>query len=142
MPGDADALRAQVAEIEARRREQLSAAADAVELKILQEKIKLAELEAKEGLVGRDIAAIFSPKTGAMVVVKTPAPVQYQKFQKKAIADKVDIPDLFELIHSCLVYPSKKEFESICDAAPGMLSSTIEALTTLNGAADSDAAGK
>ena len=141
-PDRVSALREQVAAIEKARDEKLAAAAAAVELRMLEEKVKLGELEAKHGLVGRDILPVFSPKTGAMVVVKTPEPVQFQKFQRKVIADKLDLPDVEELIRSCLVYPAKSDFQVICDEAPGMLSSVVNAVTALNGAAESDAASK
>jgi hypothetical protein len=138
-----DELREQVAAIETARREKLQAQADKVEGKMLEEKIKLADLETKEGILGRDIAAVFSPKSGEMVVVRTPAPVVFQRFQEKVLSPKaVSTADLYELIYACLVYPDKKSFQAICDAAPGMLSSAMNALQSLNGAANEDTAGK
>ncbi len=138
-----DDMRQQVAAIEAARREKLTARDEAVEMHRLQEQLKLPDLEAKEGLLGRDIEAVYSPKTGDMVVVRTPAPVVFQRFQEKVLGPKaVSTADLYELIYACLVYPDKKSFQAICDSAPGMLSSTMRALQSLNGAADEEMAGK
>lgn len=138
-----DEKRQQLAAIEAARREKLQARDEQIESKKLDEQLKLAEIEAKEGLLGRDIEAVFSPKTGDMVVVRTPAPVVFQRFQEKVLGPKaVSTADLYELIYACLVYPDKKTFQAVCDSAPGMLSSTMRAIQSLNGAADEDAAGK
>lgn len=138
-----DELREQLAAIEAERVQKTRARDEAIELRTLQEKIKLAEIESKEGLVGKDILAVFSPKTGDMVVVRTPAPVVYQRFQEKVLSGKpMTTADVYELIYACLVYPDKKAFQAVCDTAPGMLSSTMNAISALNGAAVEDTAGK
>ena len=136
-------MREKLAEIELVRSAKLKEFGDALEVKVLEEKLRLAELEAKEGLVGRDISAIFSSKTGEMVVVRTPKPVQVQKFQAKELSGQpTSIAEIYELIHACLVYPSKKDFERIVDGSPAMLGSALNAIGSLNGAANEAAAGK
>jgi hypothetical protein len=136
-------MREKLAQLEATRAERQREAAEAVELKMLEEKLKLGDIEAKEGLLGRDIAAVFSSKTGEMVVVRTPMPVQVQKMHAKDLSGQpTTVPEVLELVHSCLIYPSKKDFERICDVSPAMLMSAVNAIGSLNGAANEAAAGK
>lgn len=136
-------MKQKLAAVEASRAERLQEHRDAIALKVLEEKIVLADLEAKEGLVGRDIQAVFSSKTGAMVVVRTPKPVQVQAFQAKELSGlPTSMQEIFDLIHGCLVYPSKKDFERIVDASPAMVISALNAIGSLNGAANEVAAGK
>lgn len=137
-------LEEQLAEAREKRVEKSVAGEDARRLKRLQEELELVKIEASEGELDRDIKAIFSPKDGRMVVVRTPKPVVHQRFQEKILSDKKEVTtqDLYELIHSCLVYPSKKDFEAICDAAPGMLTSAANAVEALAGASKEGVAGK
>lgn len=116
---------------------------DARKLKQLQEEVRLLDFEATEGELDVDIKALFSPKDGSMIVVRTPKPVVHQRFQEKVLSDKpVTTRDLYDLIHASLVYPSKKDFEKICESAPGMLSSAANAVQELAGASKEGVAGK
>jgi len=138
-----EALEQRLAEGRQKRTERAKAADEALRRKQLEEELVLLDIEAKEGELDKDIKAIFSPKDGSMVVVKTPKPVVHQRFQEKVLSDKdVTTRDLYDLIHSSLVYPDKKTFEKICDAAPGMLASTANAVQFLAGASREGVAGK
>lgn len=112
-------------------------------LRMLQEELKLVEFEATEGILGKDIKALFSPRDGAMVVVRVPKPALFQRFQQKMLGNKgVSIVDLYDLVHGSLVYPGKAELEKICDATPGMLGAVATACVELAGSASDDLVGK
>jgi hypothetical protein len=112
-------------------------------LRMLQEEMKLVEFEATEGILGKDIKAIFSPRDGSMVVVRVPKPVIFQRFQQKMLGQKgVTVVDLYDLVHGSLVYPDKATLEKICDATPGMLGLVSTAVVDLAGSSSDDLVGK
>lgn len=141
MPGEDNTKRLE--DIEKKRAEKRAALRRAIDDKMTEEKLKLGELEDEHGLLGQDIEAVFSPKDGRMVVVRTPKPVVWNRFSKAINSSKpLTDEDTTALIYPCLVYPTKPEFEAIVSAAPGMLASTANACAKLAGGAREDAEGK
>jgi hypothetical protein len=113
------------------------AEADAArELRQLEGEIKLGELADTLGVRGRNWEAVFSPKTGDMVVVKAPSEVQWQKVSAKAFDDSLSLQDSLELVTSCLAFPTLQAFSAICEHTPGILGDASEAITALAGVRD------
>lgn len=136
-------LRRKVQASEVKRAEKARAADEAREGTELEERLLLVDLESKYGLLGHDIAALFSPKDGRMIVVKTPTAVAFQRFQERILSNKpLTSQHMIELIYPCLVHPEKAGYESIVDAAPGMMAAVANAITTLAGVARENAEGK
>lgn len=99
----------------------------------LEGEIKLAELDDTLGVRGRDYEAVFSPKTGDMVVVKAPLEVHWQKVSAKAFDETLSLRDSLELITNCLAYPDVPSFSKICEITPGILGLASDAITKLAG---------
>lgn len=102
----------------------------------LEGEIKLAELDETLGVRGRDYEAVFSPRTGDMVVVKAPLEVQWQKVSAKAFDDELSLKDSLELVASCLAYPDVPTFGKICEHTPAIIADAQEAITALAGVRD------
>jgi hypothetical protein len=126
----------------AARVERQKADEQARKIRMLQEETKLVELEATEGVLGRDIKAIFSPKDGSMIVVRTPPQAVLEAFNAKQLGKGPTVADLYDLIRRSLVYPDRAAMEKIFASAPGMLTSTADAVAALGGSATEDTAGK
>lgn len=111
-----------------------TAAAEAeLERRTLEGEIKLAELDDQLGVRGRDYEAVFSAKTGDMVVVKAPLEVHWQKVSAKAFDDTLSLKDSLELITSCLAFPDLPGFSKICEHTPGIIGEASAAITKLAG---------
>lgn len=122
----------------AARLERQRADDDARKLRMLQEELHLVDIEATEGILDRDIKAIFSPKDGAMVVVRAPKQAVWSRFQKRVLETKGQLPsdkDIYEFVHATLVYPDKTALEKICESAPAMMASAANAAAELAGTA-------
>jgi hypothetical protein len=119
------------------------AAEEAKQKKHLEEELVLAEIEERESYVlDTDIIAVFSPKDGSMIVVKTPKEAAFQSFQKKMQTDKTEASDYWTLVKTALVYPDKTALDAIVQAAPGMLIQAANACIQLAAATKQEAAGK
>jgi hypothetical protein len=99
----------------------------------LEGEIKLAELDETLGVRGRDYDAVFSPKTGDMVVVKAPLEVHWQKVSAKAFDETLSLKDSLELIASCLAFPDLPAFGKICEHTPGIIGDASDVITALAG---------
>lgn len=108
----------------------------------LEGEIKLGELADTLGVRGRDWEAVFSTKTGDMVVVKAPLEVQWQKVIAKTFDDSLSLKDTLELITSCLTYPDLQSFGKICEHTPGILDDASDAIRKLAGVRDAKAGKK
>jgi len=135
-------LEQRVEQIRAERSRKQKAADEAVRQAMLEGEIKLAEIEANEGVEGRDFKAIFSSVDGAMVVVRKPKPVVHERFIKKQLDNKASVQDLDELVRSCLIYPDRPTFQKICDTAPNMLFLVSDAIVGLGGKSQEGLTGK
>jgi hypothetical protein len=113
-----------------------AAADEARERRELEGEIKLAELDDTLGVRGRDYEAVFSAKTGDMVVVKAPLEVHWQKVSAKAFDDTLSLKDSLELIASCLAFPDMSAFGKICEVTPGIIGDASAAITKLAGVRD------
>jgi hypothetical protein len=117
-----------------------AAAADEVrERRQLEGEIKLAELDETLGVRGRDYEAVFSAKTGDMVVVKAPLEVHWQKVSAKAFDETLSLKDSLELITSCLAYPDLPAFGKVCEHTPGIIGQAADAITKLAGVREAKA---
>jgi hypothetical protein len=120
-----------VEEIKAGRLEKLTALELARDEKVLDEEIKLAELETTHGLVGVEIMPVFSSLTGEMVVVHVPDEAQHQQINQKALDGKATVVEYMNYTKSCLVYPSAKAFEALCKRTPDLVGEVSEAIELL-----------
>jgi hypothetical protein len=112
---------------------------EAVQQKHMEEELVLIQLAEEQGLtVGVDCKAIFSPKDGSMIVIKTPKEAFFQAFSVKLQKDKVQTADHWDLLKHCLVYPERKDLDPIIEAAPGMLIRAVNACIQLASAIDEE----
>ena len=137
-----DDLEKRVAQAREARLAKQRAAEEPIARKRLEEELKLTEIEATEGLLDKEIKALFSPHDGSMCVVRKPSPAAWQRFQTKVLAEKVTVADLYDLIRTSLVYPDKGAFQTMCDLSPGLLSRVANAVSELAGVGAGDVAGK
>lgn len=111
-----------------------------------REEIKLAELDATLGVRGRDYVPIFDPKTGAMVVVKTPTEVATQAYQAVVLGDSPTGMQVIEAstnyVMSSLVYPDKAAFGKLCSQTPGFMDGALGVCSQLAGVDTRDVVGK
>jgi hypothetical protein len=131
-----------------RRREAAEAAADkARQLEVLKLEVEaeeraakeaeaFAKLEAEHGPIGKRLLVV-NTDAGA-VVVKRPNHVLWKRFQDKPEASGA----IDKIVSSCLVYPSKVEFEALCEEVPAALMLAAEAVCRLAGINRQDLAGK
>ena len=111
----------------------------AIQKKRMQEEVELIKIADEQELtIGIDCRAIFSPKDGRMIVIKTPKEAAYQQYQYKMQKDKLQASDSFDLLRTCLVYPTWKELQEIIEAAPGILMRAVNAAAHLSGVVDED----
>lgn len=116
--------------------ERRRAAEDAIRRRELEERIRLVELEAEHGPLGFDIRAVFSPRSGRMIVVKTPKAAAFQRFQDRSNDSRKPLTtaDLWDLVRTCRVYPEQRELSEIIEEAPGLLAVVANAAAELAGA--------
>jgi len=133
---------------EARGRMQARADSSQREIKMrkLREEIKLGELDEQLGVRGRDYVPIFDPKTGAMVVLRTPSEVSMQAYQQVALDPSTtgmkQVEAANNLINSSLAYPSKAEFGKLCGTTPGFIDSALTVCSRLSNVETADIMGK
>lgn len=135
-------LRAKAKEGNAKASEKVKLAEAARERRHLEGEIKLAELDETLGVRGRDYAAVFSAKTGHMVVVRAPSEVAWQRAQARGIEGKLSLKDMLELVNTCLAYPGASEFGSITEITPAIVGQASDAISDLAGVRDKETAGK
>lgn len=111
----------------------VKADAETVEQRRLEGEIKLGELDDTLGVRGRDYEAVFSLKTGDMVVMKAPLEVQWQKVQAKTVDGSASLQDALEIVLSCLAYPSPSEFGKVCERTPAIVDDAFGAVSKLAG---------
>jgi hypothetical protein len=112
----------------------VAAADEARERRQLEGEIKLAELDETLGVRGRDYEAVFSLRTGDMVVVKAPGEVHWQKVSAKGLDGELSLKDMLELVAACLAYPDPPAFGKICEHTPAIIDDAVAAITRLAGA--------
>lgn len=140
MPDD---LEAKLEAARAARTERQRVDAEARRQRMMQEELKLIEIEATEGILDRDIKAVFSPKDGAMVVVRTPKEAVFERFQQKTMTKNGStMVDIYDLVHASLVYPDKQALQKIIQGAPAMLGHLATAACELAGIRADDLTGK
>jgi hypothetical protein len=136
-------LRKKAEAIRAKREEEKKARDEAIEIRMLEGEIKLDELVAEYGELGRDIAAVFSPHTGDMVVIKRPSKAAFRLYQSNTSTGKVPLMQaMVTLADSVLVYPTREEFQAIQDHTPAMLGKVVNTASKLAGASQEDTEGK
>jgi hypothetical protein len=135
-------LEALVAEQNRARKLKLDAAEVERKTREMKERLKLPEIEGKYGLVGRDIEPVFCPKTGAMVVVKTPTEAAWQKLTHLTSTMRAKPSDLGEFLSGVLVYPSEKELGKITEDSPAILDLATNAAGKLAGMNGDEREGK
>lgn len=136
-------LQARLDEADKRRAERRAAGEAAIKRKEREERLKLAELEEEHGTLGVDIDAVFSPNDGRMVVVKKAKPITYNRFQNKVTSAKgATEAEITDFAYANLVYPTKAEFEAICEACAEMRAAAVGAACRLAGAGRLDIEGK
>lgn len=73
---------------------------------------------------GRDVAMIYASNTGKAIIVSRPKEVVYKNYKKAVnkflFKDKEDVDHDFDLVSSCLIYPTQKEFNTICQETPAI----------------------
>jgi hypothetical protein len=116
---------------------------ESIQKKKIEEELVLIQIAEEQSLtVGVDCKAIFSPKDGSMIVVKTPKEAYFQTFSTKLQKDKVQAADHWDLLKHCLVYPERKALDPIIEAAPGMLIRAVNACIQLASAVEEEVQGK
>lgn len=100
----------------------------AIEERKLLEQQKLAELEAQHGKLGREIDVVDSPE-GA-VIVKRPTMNVFRRFQDSGTTESKDFE---QLVRPCILYPSRAEWESMCEKVPMLLAQCASACIRLAG---------
>ena len=134
-----DAVRAERAELAARA-EARALAADADTL--AEEKSALAaervldEAQAAHGV--RSVGIVHIPAAGSFVLRK-PHHAAYRKFQDNTEASSAGA---IELVKSCLLYPTKPEFDRVLAASPGILTELANNCVTLAGFRKTELKGK
>lgn len=122
---------AQIAEIEARRAERKK---NTESKQLVQKAVDMAALEQLEIEHGEDNLAIleipqFTPDCVTLVVARCPTTPEIKRYRYRAsdrtgkrnetiTGDRVAAAE--ELGESCLKYPSREEFDKVCDARPGL----------------------
>lgn len=137
-----EALEAQVEALALRRAEKRGELEKVRRRRELEERIKLSELEEEHGLVGVDIAAVFCPKSGSMVVVKRPLQVTFQKHIEKQLKDKLQMADVWAIVNACRVYPSREAVQALAETTPGIVTAACEQAISLAKAKEDETAGK
>jgi hypothetical protein len=126
-----------------KRAERVASAKAAIQRKEREERLKLAELEDQHGPLDVDIAAVFSPNTGNMVVVRKAKPITYNKFQNRVTSAKgASDAEITEFAYSNLLYPSKAEFETICEGCAEIRAAAVAVACRLAGAGRVELEGK
>lgn len=141
--GELAQLRKEAAALREKREAQKAATDEKIEIKMLQEEIVLDGLIAEHGELGRDIGAVFSPKTGEMVVVRCPSKPAWRKYQAETSGSKVPLTNsMVELVQGILIYPTLEQFSTIQDHTPAMLGKCVNMAAKLAGVTQEDVEGK
>ena len=136
-------LQAKIDEAEKRREQKRGVREVAIKRKTLEERGKLTDLEQEYGELGVDIKEVFSPIDGRMVVVKRPKPITFNRFESRYNTKQgPSEAEMTDFLYANLVYPTKAEFETICDSCPAIRSAAIGAAASLAQAGKIDIEGK
>lgn len=136
-------LRKKAAALREKREAQKVTTDEKIEVKMLQEEIVLDGLIADHGELGRDIGAVFSPKTGEMVVVRCPSKPAWRKYQAEISGSKVPLTNaMVELVQGILIYPTPEKFSEIQDHTPAMLGKCVNMGSKLAGVTQEEIEGK
>jgi hypothetical protein len=100
----------------------------ALEERKLREQEKLAELEMQHGKVGREIDILESP-VGA-VILKRPTMNVFRRFQDSGTTESKDFE---QLVRPCVLYPSRADFETMCEQVPMLLAQSAAMCIRLAG---------
>lgn len=136
-------LEAKVAAVRAKRAKEKEAGDDVIAIRMLEGELKLDELVEQHGELGRKIAAVFSPTTGDMAVVKRPSRAAFKAYQNGMNSGKLP-PDqvMTNFVNSCLIYPDLAGFGKVQDDTPSMLGKLSNAAARLAGVSQDDIEGK
>ena len=97
----------------------------------------LSKLEAELGLEGKAIKKVET--SVGMIVVKKPNHLLYKRFLD---SDKLDTTVANKLVRSCIVYPSKEEFDKIMEEEPHAIMRCANAVCELAGVRRDEVLGK
>jgi hypothetical protein len=136
-------LQAKVDAIRLKRAAEKEAGDEAIAIRMLEEEIKLDELVAEYGELGRKVAAVFSPITGDMVAVRTPSKAAFRLYQNSANTGKLSMDQIMStLLNTCRIYPDAEAFGRVQDSTPSMLGKAANAAARLAGVTQDDTEGK
>lgn len=134
-------LRAKLAEARAPREQKQAELEDAAEIARLEQEIAdephIAKAVEEHGAIG-EMIAVMHTQSGA-VIVKRPQQAAWRRFSD---SDTLKGKDVHRLAYDCLVYPSRADFDRICDAHPAALEQVGVLITDLASVRARDLAGK
>jgi hypothetical protein len=146
--GDPEQLKAQLEALQAKR-EAIEAARLEREKPSLQEQVaieqrrltedeKFDELSQQHGKLIEMVRPEDRPDVGA-VIVKAPHLATYRRFQESG---KADFKTFDALVRPCLLYPSKGEFDALCEQMPALHTLACNAVVRLAGHRGKDVESK
>lgn len=100
----------------------------AIEERKVREAEKLAELEQQHGKVGKEIDIVDS-EVGA-VIVKRPTMNVFRRYQDSGTTETKDWENL---VRPCVLYPSRADFDAMCEKIPMLLAHTANKCIHLAG---------
>jgi hypothetical protein len=107
------------------------------EERALRDEAAIAAAEAQHGPVGKRLAVVQT--TEGVIIVKRPNPLVFKRYQDEG-NHKSEAVD--KLVRPCLVYPTKTEFDRICEEQPATLVRVGSHVVALAGFRQEEAAGK
>jgi hypothetical protein len=131
-----DEMKARLAVALVRKTQVIAEAESAIADRRLESEVAVAE---HEGIRGRDFGAVYTPD-GAVVLVRPPPAVVWQKYRDRMLAQKLATKDLDDLVHPCL--EDVPAFEALCTRCPALLDLVANAVVSLAGMTEETLAGK
>lgn len=141
-------MKAELAALDAQKRERESAREQAEEERKLRDEIRARKLElarldaierAEEELGELDVDFCVVETFEDVVVVKKPHPAVYKKWRDKG---RYKSADLYELIKPCIHSPSASEFHALAEKYPGLLDELADNVMRLAHGRAKEVAGK
>jgi hypothetical protein len=129
---EAEKLRAQAAELRAKRQQREAEQAPALELEAAQRELReeqaLQDAIDAHGQLGVALATVQTSM--GLVIVKRASAIRFRRFQDKGDAQTEDV---LALVRPCVVYPSAAELDVILNDLPATLTLLASAVITLAG---------